>query len=275
MEPTTELLDALVIVGPGRVGSAIADAARSAGVPVDLVGRDRIDSRGFAGEAVLLCVPDAAIESVAGDVGRGGAPGSIGHVSGATTLDALRPAGAGFRFSLHPLQTFTGSESGLSGCPAAIAGSDDRALAAAEALATGLGLDPFPVAERDRATYHAAASIASNFLVTLEQSAADLLDGIGIEEPRRMLTPLINRTLANWTDAGTGALTGPIARGDEVTVARHRDALNETSPGLLDLYDAMADRTRGIASRRDPVSCSRRKPVSAGGGPANPGEDRT
>ncbi len=252
MESHTEPRDEIVIVGPGRVGRSLAAAAVEAGLRVELIGREELAGRpSLSNRVVLLCVPDDAIASVAARIGQltEAAPAlRVGHVSGATTLDALAPGGARSRFSLHPLQTFPGPATDLSGCPAAIAGDDADALDATERLARALGMDPFRIAEEDRAVYHAAAAIASNFLVTLEQTATELLGGIAVEHPRRVLAPLVGRTLANWTEQGAAALTGPIARGDERTVATHRAALAERRPDLAGLYDELAARTRAIAA---------------------------
>jgi predicted short-subunit dehydrogenase-like oxidoreductase (DUF2520 family) len=130
-----------------------------------------------------------------------------------------------------------------------VAGSTPEALEAAGQIARMSGMEAFEVAETDRATYHAAASIASNFLVTLEQTAAELLDQIEVQDPHRVLGPLIRRSLENWLARGPEALTGPIARGDENTVAAHREALSERRPDLLGFYDSLAERTRQIAGR--------------------------
>ena len=83
---------------------------------------------------------------------------------------------------------------------------------------------PVEIAERDRPAYHAAASIASNFLVTLEAAAERIGGAAGIE--RELLVPLVRATVENWARLGPErALTGPVARGDEVTVARQRAAV--------------------------------------------------
>ena len=91
--------------------------------------------------------------------------------------------------------------------------------------------------------------IASNFLVALQESAAELLEP---RAPRTLAScsPLVLRTAANWSERGADALTGPIARGDEETVERHLEALRERAPELVGLYEALADRTREIAARR-------------------------
>jgi len=113
---------------------------------------------------------------------------------------------------------------------------------------------PFEVAEQDRAAYHASAAMASNLLVALEESAADLLARLGAEDARELLAPLVLRTAANWVERGPGALTGPIARGDQVTIDGHRAALRERAPELLELYDALAARAEAVARENEGVS---------------------
>ena len=89
---------------------------------------------------------------------------------------------------------------------------------------------PFDVPEESRAAYHAAAAIASNFLVALETSAEELLEAAGVEDARELLAPLVLRTAANWAERGAAALTGPIARGDEATVTRASRGDRRDSP---------------------------------------------
>jgi predicted short-subunit dehydrogenase-like oxidoreductase (DUF2520 family) len=249
MSATGSASGALTIVGPGRAGSSIATAARRSGFEVELVGRSPEPAL-IAGACVLLCVPDVAIAEVAAGIGRdGSAPRLIGHTSGATTLEPLGAAGASEGcFSLHPLQTLPDGEAELSGAPAAVAGSDPATLSFAVDLARSLGMLPFAIDESDRALYHAAASMASNFLVTLEQNASVLLSDSGVEEPREILAPLVRRTLENWISKGPEALTGPIARGDIATVERHREAIARTRPELVPFYDGLAEATKALAA---------------------------
>lgn len=250
MKASDTALRAPVIIGRGRVGRSLAAALLAGGVHAELRGRDEATG-GLEGRLVLLCVPDAAIAEVAGRIGASGeSPALAGHVSGATGLEVLAAAGAEGTFSLHPLQTIPDGETDLTGCPAAIAGDREESRATASELARRAGMEPFEVAEADRATYHAAASIASNFLVTIEQTAAELLGSIAVENPREVLEPLVRRSLDNWLARGDRALTGPIVRGDEATVEAHRRALQASDPALLGFYDALATRTREIAAGR-------------------------
>ena len=237
----------LTVVGRGRVGRSLAAAAQRAGIEVRLVPNEDLEATP-RGAAVLLCVPDEAIAAVAQELAPT-QPSLVGHVSGATTLDALAAAtehGAA-TFSLHPLQTFAHGETPVEGTPAAIAGSTQESLFYARSLAEALEMRPFEVPEEKRAAYHAAAAMASNLLVALEESAADVLTRIGVENARELLAPLVLRTASNWAERGPAALTGPIARGDHATVQRHRVALAESAPELVRLYDALAMRAEAMA----------------------------
>jgi predicted short-subunit dehydrogenase-like oxidoreductase (DUF2520 family) len=234
-------LDSIAIVGAGRLGTALAAALRAAGR--DVLGPLGRGADGGGASAVLLCVPDGEIASAAAAIEPGPL---VGHCSGATGLEPLAPHEA---LSLHPLMTVpAGAGPGvLAGAGCAVDGTTPRALAAAEALAGILGMHATRVVGEDRAAYHAAASIASNFLVTLEGAAERLAATAGVE--RALLAPLVRAAVENWAARGAeDALTGPIARGDEDTVARQRDAVAERTPDLLPLFDAMVDATRAVAA---------------------------
>jgi predicted short-subunit dehydrogenase-like oxidoreductase (DUF2520 family) len=238
----------IVIVGRGRVGASLATAAEQAGLPVRLTSTAEAAEASAIAAAAILCVPDDAIAPTAASLAANPPP-LVGHVSGASTLGALEAttrAGAS-AFSIHPLQTFADGSTPVTGVRCAIAGSDEAAERFAAALALDLGMRPFAVPDDRRAAYHAAASIASNFLVALQESAAELLEAAGVDDGRELLAPLVLRTAANWAEQGGDALTGPIARGDAETVERHRAAIAELAPGLLPMYEALAARTEALA----------------------------
>jgi predicted short-subunit dehydrogenase-like oxidoreductase (DUF2520 family) len=228
----------LAIVGRGRVGSALAAAFTRAGIEVEgPLGRGEVPQA----DVVLLCVPDAALAGAARVAAHAR---FVGHTSGATPLGDLQ-------FGLHPLQTVTGPETGFAGCGCAIAGSTTEAVELATDLALALGMEPFVIADEARAAYHASASIASNFLVTLEWMAERVAEAAGIaaNDARRMLAPLVRQTVENWAALGPqGALTGPVARGDDATVERQRRAIAEAAPDLLPAFDALVAQTREVAA---------------------------
>jgi predicted short-subunit dehydrogenase-like oxidoreductase (DUF2520 family) len=243
------------VVGAGRLGRAAVVGLREAGIEVDgPLGRG---ARCPDADVVILAVPDAEIANAAAAIERradgpraevtprGGTGPLVGHCSGATTLEVLAPHEA---FSLHPLMTIPADgPSQLAGASAAIAGSSPHARGIAHQLALHLGLTPIDVADEDRAAYHAAASIASNFLVTLEAAAERLATSSGID--RQALVPLVRATVENWASLGPErALTGPIARRDHETVSRQRQAIEQRTPDLLPLFDALTEATRALAT---------------------------
>jgi predicted short-subunit dehydrogenase-like oxidoreductase (DUF2520 family) len=228
----------IAIVGRGRMGSALAAALEAAGEKVrGPLGRG--DSPDDA-SIVVLCVPDREIGAAAAAI----APGPlVGHVSASAPLDLLAPHE---RFSLHPLLSVVGAGAPFAGAFCAIDGSSEAALDAARALAGLLGMRVKIVPREQRALYHAAASMASNFLVTLEGAAERLASHVGLE--REALVPLVRATIENWSRQGArAALTGPIARGDLATAARQRAAVADNAPDLLPLWDALATATRELA----------------------------
>jgi len=160
-------LDSIAVIGAGRLGAALSAALRAAGLRVDgPLGRGADPGAAAAG-IVLLCVPDGEIAAAAAAVRPGPL---VGHCSGAT---GLAPLAGHEGFALHPLMTVPAGAppSVFAGAGCAIDGATPRALAAASGIAERLGMRVTRVAEADRAAYHAAASIASNFLVTLEAAA--------------------------------------------------------------------------------------------------------
>jgi len=212
------------VIGRGRVGSALAARLEQRGLTV--TDRDA--------DLVILCVPDAAIRTVVEAIAIGP---WIAHVSGATPLAALNPHLN--RFGVHPLQTFTrrrGPEQ-FDGAWGAISGDGADGVARARWLAETLGLQPIVIADRDRGSYHAGASIASNYLVTLYRAAARLVESAGV--PAQALVPLMQATIDNGFE-----LTGPIARGDATTIDAHLAAINRVAPDLAPMYEALAAITK-------------------------------
>ncbi len=260
-------------VGAGRLGTALARALAAAGWPVvALASRTPASATRLArqlpgahavataqevaarADLVFLTVPDAAIAAVAEAVAW--RPGqAVVHTSGA---DALAPLAAARRQGalvgcLHPLQTFAAPAADplapFAGVTCALDG-DAALLPRLEALVAALGARPLRVPPEARALYHASAALAANALVTLLHLAASLWKTFGIDErtATAALLPLARAAVENVATQGAGAaLTGPIARGDAGTVARHRAALAATRPDLLPAYDALASATVALA----------------------------
>lgn len=268
------------IIGAGRLGASLALALRARGqvltgftagssaglvraqawlgIPGSPGLADLVETRP---DLYLICVPDGAVAGAAAALATALAAGGqatvdtvVAHTSGATSVAALRAceeAGAA-TLVFHPLQTFpeplTGSArfagAGVALTPGAVRA--DTAGAAGMALAQTLGMRPFFLADDQRGLYHAAATVACNYLVTLEHAANELFVRAGVPErvSFSLFLPLVTATLDNLAARGpVDALTGPLSRGDVTTVTTHLQALAAEAPHLLPLYRTLGEAT--------------------------------
>ena len=235
------------VIGPGRAGSSLARALAGAGWPVEPSLRRGDDLAGAAEGVDLLVIatPDAAIAAVAAAV-RPVATTVVAHLAGSLGLDVLAPHPR--RASVHPLVALPDPEVGAerlrNGAAFAVAG-DPRA----REVVAALGGRAFEVADADRAAYHAAACIASNHLVALLGQAERVAAAAGV--PLDAYLDLVRATVDNVAALGPRrALTGPVARGDIATVARHLTALD---PSERPAYEALADAARRLVAEPSPA----------------------
>lgn len=263
------------IAGAGRLAQALGRLLRDAGESVVcLAGRDPARTRlaaAFAGAApvslaelprrasrFLIAVSDQAIGEVAETLAAGRPAAAVAlHTSGAAGPEALEPlrrAGAACG-TLHPLQTVSSPEQGVAGLPGAFfaVSGDPGAACWAERVVALLGGAALRVPAAARPLYHAAAVMASNYIVALIDAAEGMLaeaSGAEREAARRALAPLARAAVANALERGpAAALTGPVERGDAATVARHLDAL-AGSPQRAWLYRAAGLQALDLARRK-------------------------
>lgn len=271
------------IIGAGTVGSALAVVLARAGFAIaGIASRNPASAQALAARLpgkvpaldtqavvdraglVILTVPDDAIQAVATGLawpaGR-----SVVHCSGAATSDLLAPAAAaGTRIgSFHPLQTFAGVEDAIALLPDstfAVETADERLARTLEALASAIGARSIRLRAEDKAAYHLSAVLVSNYLVTLTQLATDLWAGFGRTpaEARQALVPLIEGVTRSIAAVGLpDCLTGPVARGDLGTIARHRQVLLEQRPDLLGVYRELGLQTVPIALAKGRIDVHR------------------
>jgi predicted short-subunit dehydrogenase-like oxidoreductase (DUF2520 family) len=221
-------------IGTGRAASALTLALRGAGWhALEPLGRaDDLTSAARGVDLLVIATPDAAIAAAAAAV-EPDAGAVVIHLAGSLGLDVLAPHPR--RGALHPLVALPDAEVGarrLAGASFAVAGDplvDD--------VVDALGGHAFAVADEHRAAYHAAAVIASNHLVALlgQVERVGALAGV----PLDAYLDLVRTTVDNVAELGPArALTGPVARGDTATIARHLAALPaEERPA----YEVMAE----------------------------------
>lgn len=266
-------------IGAGKVGTALASLLHARGVNVRAVaGRTMTSSHRMAvaarlepgtatsraatvahSDIVFLTVPDDAIGPLCNEIARakGWREGQgVVHCSGALPSSVLQPAAdmGALVASFHPLQTFASTEAAVAHMPGstfAIEG-DAPLVEQLDRLARVLDGVAIHLTPTQKTLYHAAAVIASNYTVTLAALAADLLVSQGIAPDTNTalhyLIPLLRGTMDNLDALGLpDALTGPIARGDAGTVARHLAALNEIAPELAQVYRDLGKSTLPVA----------------------------
>lgn len=266
----------VAIAGAGRVAQAMGRLLRERGEVVAAVASRSLiraeAAAAFIGGAepvaysalpahagqILIAVPDDALPEVAGILARSGMCRGVAlHTCGTRGPEALAPLAAqGVSCgTLHPLQTVSSPQQGLSALPGAAFAidGDAAAIAWAEHIAALLGGEPLRVAPHLRPFYHAAAVMASNYAVALLDAAVILMNRAGIQEDtaRRALGPLVRESIRNTLALGpVAALTGPIERGDAGTVNAHLEALAEVPDTVRQFYKAAGLQALDIARRR-------------------------
>jgi predicted short-subunit dehydrogenase-like oxidoreductase (DUF2520 family) len=273
------------IIGPGKVGTALGVLCARAGWNVAAVGGGRRNSAqaaartignftrvmsaaeaAGAADLVLITVPDDMIAEVCLQLARAKAfrpQAVVAHCCGALggeVLDPARTCGAQTG-SMHPLQTFPTVQAAVAKLPGAfcfIEGSS-HACDVLESLAKAIGAVPMRIDSQSKVLYHAAAAVASNYLVTLLDAAATMI-GRSLADADRdkamaALGPLVQATLSNVLQLGSErALTGPIARGDIETVRRHLEAVEQVSPQLAAMYRQLGAMTVDLAVRKGSIT---------------------
>ncbi|KYH33928.1 Rossmann-like and DUF2520 domain-containing protein [Neomoorella mulderi] len=269
------------IIGAGAVGTGMGILLRRRGYTIAGVASrtpasarraaERLACPAFEGavdvarraDVVFITTSDQAIGQVAASVAAQGGfrPGqTVIHMSGSLTsavLDPARQAGA-LALSLHPLQSCADADRAVANLPGSVFSleGDREALPLGKRLVTELGGEYFLISPEAKPLYHAAACVASNYLVSLIDLSRRLMQAAGMEPEMaaRALAPLIKGTLDNIDEKGIPqALTGPIARGDFGTVRDHLKAMETTVPELGELYRALGRYTAGLAGRKGSI----------------------
>lgn len=280
----------LVLVGPGRAGTAFARSwTASGGRLAAILARRREQAeraaRALGGTAatlerapketdlLVIAVSDDAIAPVASRLAPRIRCRFAFHLSGALpaeTLAPLRRRGAAVA-SLHPLRPFSGDpREGWSGALVAIEG-DRQAVQAGKAIAVALSARGRPIRAGAKPLYHAAATLAAGGTMALLALAVEAAVEAGLPEveAREALARLSSEAAAAVAGRPFAeAFTGPIARRDVETVRAHRRA----SAGLPEfslLYELLARETLRATAGRGKEERVRRllrpSPAAAGG----------
>lgn len=263
------------VVGCGKVGKALGKHLQTAGYHLTgistkhqesaekaatIVGTENFTTQSNeiakTSDIVFITTPDGIIADVCSQLSQDNGfkkDAVVLHCSGAhpsTILSSARESGAHIG-SMHPLQSFSAESSGntFKGIVISVEG-DEQAVAAATQIANDLDSKCLTIKTENKILYHAAAVVACNYLVSLQDAAFRLMEEAGISrgDVFTVLSPLISGTLSNIEKSDTiKALTGPIARGDVETVTRHIHGIKEKMPEILALYNIMGTYTVDVA----------------------------
>ena len=253
------------LYGAGRVGTAVAELLRRSdheliGVASRTTSSERRaasflgcpvvspEEGASAASLVLLGIPDEAITQAADRVAASVTPGTVVcHFAGSFGVDALRSAAeaGALPAALHPVQACPDVTTAIQRLPGSAWGvtcAEDLKEWAELLVTSSLAGVPVVIDDAARPVWHAAAVTTSNGIAALLALAEELLSSIGVRSPATVLGPLAAGTLANARLGGGGGttLTGPIARGETSTIARHLAALRSQAPQLVDPYTTMS-----------------------------------
>lgn len=273
------------LIGAGAAGSALLLALKRSGHSVaaissrseqsarrcaELVGGADVTTDNAAasqrGEIVVIATPDGAIGRVCRDLvqRQGIRPGQLVlHLSGALGAAELEPAAAlgADTCALHPIQTLVEPEQGADLLRSAwfcLEGAPDGIERARE-LAMTLSGRVFTLDAAHKPLYHAALCVSSNYLIVIENIAAEMLQSAGLERSVALqaLLPLIRGAAENLARSGLpDALTGPISRGDIRTIERHLEALEQGSSDHARIYRQLGRAALQLAREKGQLSAS-------------------
>ena len=271
-------------IGAGTVGNALAVRLSSKGYKVIAVASrskssadklaanapgctsyDTKQAVADTAELVFITTPDDAIATVAAEL-KWHSGQSVVHCSGADSVDSLETASkAGAHVGgFHPLQTFASVAHAIENLPGSMFAleSEGELFDTLKQMSLDLEGNWVKLRAEDKVLYHAAAVVACNYLVTLVKLATDLWHNFDVPTPEatRALMPLLRGTLNNIENVGLpDCLTGPIARGDTGTIAKHLAALEKSAPALLSTY-------RELGLQTIPIALAKGKLDTAGAG---------
>ncbi|HPL64111.1 MAG TPA: DUF2520 domain-containing protein [Syntrophales bacterium] len=280
-----ETKDRICIIGMGKVGTAVghllscagyrivavasrtaASAEKGASLAAGAVPATPAEAAARA-DCVLITTSDDAIAAVCRDIAREGCfrkDQKVVHMSGAGGLDLLAPArDAGARVAgIHPIQSFADVPGAIKNIPGSTFGiiSDPEIRDWCVGFVRDLGGVPFFVPEAEKPLYHAAACIASNYLVALMNAVEDIYAGFGLspDEAKNAFWPLVMGTIRNIESKGTiQALTGPIARGDSGTIRKHLRSFAASRPSLLPAYRELGLLAVDVGLRKGTISAAK------------------
>jgi predicted short-subunit dehydrogenase-like oxidoreductase (DUF2520 family) len=276
----------VVLIGAGKVGTAVAEMLRGAGHDIVGVasrttrsaraGAERLSASSFdvtrelpPCDVVLIATNDDAIQEVARHAARHSLEDVVvWHLAGYLGTEPLSPAASagGRTCAAHPVASCPSLDAALRrlpGCTWGVSGHVEVRSWAAAIVERDLRGRTVAVREEDRALWHAAAVTTANGVAALVSSGERLLAHAGVAQPFGVLGPLCRGVIANIDEMGSAdeALTGPVVRGDTATIAQHVSELQARAPDLAGAYVATSRLVLASALRSGRLDATRGRDV--------------
>ncbi|KTD07586.1 Rossmann-like and DUF2520 domain-containing protein [Legionella jamestowniensis] len=215
-------------------------------------------------DITFITTPDDCIEGIGRELAsKSTQSGSvIVHCSGLLSSEVLQPLknSGCFVASVHPMRSFANpavSVEEFEGTYCAMEG-DNEALSVLEVLFKAIGSKVYQIDKNKKPLYHAAGVFASNYLVTLAQQALECLKEAGVENEIAMkaIASLMKGTVSNLekTLSPEKSLTGPIKRGDLLTIRKHINAFSSFKQ--RELYEMLGITTVNLTTHSNEVKNS-------------------
>lgn len=265
------------VLGLGKAGGSLSASLLTHGVPLvaamsrDAGRRERFRRRHPGGPSpvarlprllaeleergawvLFLATPDDALAGIARRLSRARwLPPVVAHLSGARGAEALEVLrGRTTPAAFHPLAALDGETSIPEGTLLAVDAGRAAVAQRLSSLATRLSLAPARIKPGEHARYHLGAVTSANLAVALLDEGIRHLVAAGV--PEQLARVSLARLLESAARGAAArplpeSMTGPIARGDVSTVARHLEKLRDAREGSEALYRALSLRLVDIA----------------------------
>jgi len=244
----------IVIIGAGRLGSALSLALNESGHKIlKVISRSGEKAARLAAalecdhgdeliiptaaEVVIVAVNDDALNKVITETDTGSNT-VIAHTAGSAGLEVFDSQKQNYGV-FYPLQTFTqGRVYDFSLIPVFLESSNDYTANILRTLAASVSRQVFELSSEKRRYLHLAAVFSCNFVNHMYYAGKEISGMAGMEFD--VLLPLIRETMEKVSDMGPEkSQTGPAVRNDKKTIEKHLDLLS-FYPDLSNIYKVIS-----------------------------------
>lgn len=264
------------IIGAGKVGTTLGKYLSDAGIKVTgfysrskesadeaatftrSKAYDKLSELVENSDTLFITTPDGAIEQVWEELMLLNIHQyCICHFSGSLSsrvFSGIEKTGA-FGLSIHPMYAFSNKFTSYEQFHTAYLTLEgaEPAFSTMKELFQRLGHKVLSLKAEDKMKYHAAAAMASNFMLGLMQASMDILGECGFtqEDARELMAPLVRGNITSMLEKGcVEALTGPMERGDVSTVKKHLEALQGSQEEGI--YRSLSGKMIALAQQKNP-----------------------